>query len=123
MANYIYTNGNLYTVNELAHAAYRKYIKKVPIGNGKYRYYYSKRSGEYKDISGRHTLEYKTENTNNLFSGEHRLTTRTNLGGKEYSHIAVTKEVGTLERGFKSFKRQISIGKRKVTSLIKKLFG
>ena len=38
MANYIYTNGNLYNAESLAHAY--KYIKKVPNGKGGFTYIY-----------------------------------------------------------------------------------
>ena len=39
MSDYIYTNGELYNVDELAHANF-KYIKRIPNGKGGWKYIY-----------------------------------------------------------------------------------
>ena len=129
MSNYIYCNGELY------HAQGHKYVKKVPIGNGKYRYYYKQGTGsrgnirnknsdygKYVDKSGNH--EYVVKKSNKLFSGTYGVKSSTvnMFTGKKSSYSTTVREVGKLERGLNSVKRQISRGKKKVSKLLKKLF-
>lgn len=118
-----------------------KYIKKIPIGNGKYRYIYeindkyNDANGKYEKIDGKNPSKYGTytrtnkdggrdeyivKKSNKLFSEKTGSSFSLNNGPENRTTI---HNVGLLRQGFDSFvkKNQKKINKAK--NWLQKLFG
>ena len=98
--------------NELSHGKF-KYIKKEPIGGGKYRYYYSRdliggsKAAKYQKVSGNKNSQYGVyrnakKGTVVVKRGNNLLNKTTKSGN------VTTKSVGKIERGITSAKRKAS---------------
>lgn len=112
--------------NELSHGKF-KYIKKEPIGGGKYRYYYSgdliggSKAAKYQKVSGKQNSRYGVyrnakKGTVVVKRGNNLLNKTTKSGN------VTTKSVGKIERGITSAKRKASKAVTGAAKSVKKGF-
>lgn len=112
--------------NELSHGKF-KYIKKEPIGGGKYRYYYSgdsiggSKNTNYQKVSGKQNSRYGVYR--NAKKGTVVVKRGNNLLNKTTKNGNVTtKSVGKIERGITSAKRKASKAVTGAAKSVKKGF-
>ena len=112
--------------NELSHGKF-KYIKKEPIGGGKYRYYYSgdsiggSKNTNYQKVSGKQNSRYGVyrnakKGTVVVKKGNNFLNKTTKSGN------VTTKSIGKIERGLASAKRKASKAVTGAAKSVKKGF-
>lgn len=112
--------------DELSHGKF-KYIKKEPIGGGKYRYYYSgdsiggSKAAKYQKVSGNKNSQYGVyrnakKGTVVVKRGNNLLNKTTKSGN------VTTKSVGKIERGITSAKRKASKAATGAAKSVKKGF-
>lgn len=112
--------------DELSHGKF-KYIKKEPIGGGKYRYYYSgdsiggSKNTNYQKVSGKQNSRYGVyrnakKGTVVVKKGKKFLNKTTKSGN------VTTKSIGKIDRGLASAKRNVSRTVTGVAKTVKKSF-
>lgn len=112
--------------DELSHGKF-KYIKKEPIGGGKYRYYYSgdsiggSKAAKYQKVSGNKNSQYgvyrNTKKGTVVVKRGNNLLNKTTKSGN-----VTTKSVGKIERGITSAKRKASKAVTGAAKSVKKGF-
>lgn len=112
--------------DELSHGKF-KYIKKEPIGGGKYRYYYSgdsiggSKAAKYQKVSGNKNSQYgvyrNAKKGTVVVKRENNLLNKTTKSGN-----VTTKSVGKIERGITSAKRKASKAVTGAAKSVKKGF-
>ena len=113
MADYIYYNGELYHASRKQH----KYITKVPIGNGKYRYFYTREEyNSYKnDKENKETdKKSKTKSVSNFFADIFKRVKK--LFKKSKKQVSKTLEKG------KKFVDEVIFGKNGGKNKLKRNF-